>query len=109
MMASPVGLCSRAPLNSAAVIASKNDEIVFKITESEKVIATFKGRMDGRLKPLRTATPAPGQERVLYAGLSDAEEIQHRRAHGIPLHKEVIHWFGVCTGEMGLEPLAAIR
>ncbi|HKC97241.1 MAG TPA: Ldh family oxidoreductase, partial [Methylomirabilota bacterium] len=69
----------------------------------------FKDTMDGMLKTLRTATPAPGQERVLYPGLSEAEEIQHRRAHGIPLHKEVIHWFGVCTGEMGLEPLATLR
>jgi LDH2 family malate/lactate/ureidoglycolate dehydrogenase len=53
--------------------------------------------------------PQPGQERVLYPGLSEAEELQHRRAHGIPLHKEVIQWFGVCTSEMGLEPLAVLR
>src|SRR5262245_41085304 len=69
----------------------------------------FKTSMDDMLRTLRTATPAPGQERVLYPGLSEAEEIQHRRAHGIPLHKEVIQWFGVCTGEMGLEPLATLR
>ncbi len=53
--------------------------------------------------------PAPGEERVLYPGLSEAEEIQHRRAHGIPLHKEVLAWFGVCTREMGLPPLTAMR
>jgi LDH2 family malate/lactate/ureidoglycolate dehydrogenase len=66
----------------------------------------FKDTMDEMLRTLRTSTPAPGQERVLYPGLSEAEELAHRRAHGIPLHKEVIQWFGECTAEMGLPPLA---
>jgi len=61
------------------------------------------------LRTLRTAAPAPGQERVLYPGLSEAEEVEHRRAHGIPLHREVIEWFGQCTAEMGLPPLAVMR
>jgi LDH2 family malate/lactate/ureidoglycolate dehydrogenase len=65
--------------------------------------------MDQMLKTLRTATPIPGQERVLYPGLSEAEELEHRRTHGIPLHKEVIQWFGQCTGEMGLPPLSTVR
>jgi LDH2 family malate/lactate/ureidoglycolate dehydrogenase len=65
--------------------------------------------MDDMLRTLRTATPAPGQERVLYPGLSEAEETAHRRAHGIPLHKEVIQWFGECTSEMGLSPLATVK
>jgi LDH2 family malate/lactate/ureidoglycolate dehydrogenase len=66
----------------------------------------FKDTMDRLLHTLRTAPPAPGQERVLYPGLSEAEEVAHRRAHGIPLHKEVIAWFAECTREMGLPPLA---
>ena len=45
----------------------------------------FKDTMDEMLRTLRTAAPAPGQERVLYPGLSEAEEVEHRRAHGIPL------------------------
>ena len=65
----------------------------------------FKDTMDQMLKTLRTATPAPGQERVLYPGLSEAEEIEHRRARGIPLHKEVVQWFEQCTGELGIAPL----
>ena len=65
--------------------------------------------MDQMLKTLRTAQPAPGQERVLYPGLSEAEETAHRRAEGIPLHKEVIQWFATCTGEMGLPALAVMR
>ena len=48
------------------------------------------------------------QERVLYPGLSEAEEIEHRRVHGIPLHREVIEWFGGCTREMGLPALAVM-
>jgi LDH2 family malate/lactate/ureidoglycolate dehydrogenase len=66
----------------------------------------FKDTMDQMLRTLRTSAPAPGQERVLYPGLSEAEELAHRRAHGIPLHKEVIQWFGECTAEMGLPQLA---
>ena len=65
--------------------------------------------MDEMLRTLRTAKPAPGQERVLYPGLSEAEETEHRRAHGIPLHKEVIAWFAECTKEMGLPPLGTMR
>ena len=57
------------------------------------------------LETLRTATPAPGQERVLYPGLSEHEEVEERRANGIPLHKEVIQWFAGATAEMGLAPL----
>ena len=69
----------------------------------------FKTTMDEMLRTLRTATPAPGEERVLYPGLSEAEEIvQDRRAHGIPLHKEVIEWFAECTRDLGLAPLAAM-
>jgi LDH2 family malate/lactate/ureidoglycolate dehydrogenase len=69
----------------------------------------FKDTMDQMLETLRTATPAPGQERVLYPGLSEAEEVQARRAHGIPLHKEVLEWFAECTGELGLAPLPPLR
>ena len=67
----------------------------------------FKTTMDDMLRTLRTAQPAPGEERVLYPGLSEAEEVDHRRAHGIPLHKEVLAWFADCTRELGLPPLAA--
>ena len=65
----------------------------------------FRDTMDAMLKALRTAEPAPGHDRVLYPGLSEAEETQKRRAKGIPLHKEVIQWFAECTRELGVEPL----
>jgi LDH2 family malate/lactate/ureidoglycolate dehydrogenase len=65
----------------------------------------FRDTMDQMLKTLRTAQPAPGQERVLYPGLSEAEEIVERRARGIPLHKEVLQWFAECTAQLGVPPL----
>jgi len=45
-------------------------------------------------------------EHLVGHELPEAEELAHRRAHGIPLHKEVIEWFGECTNEMSLPPLA---
>jgi L-2-hydroxycarboxylate dehydrogenase (NAD+) len=68
----------------------------------------FKDTMDAMLKTLRTAQPAPGEERVLYPGLSEAEALQHRRAHGIPLHREVVEWFAECTTELGIPRLETL-
>jgi LDH2 family malate/lactate/ureidoglycolate dehydrogenase len=86
---------------------SKNHFAAYDI-EAFTDLEQFKDTMDEMLKTLRTATPAPGAERVLYPGLSEAEEVQHRRATGIPLHKEVLQWFGECTRELGLAPLASL-
>ena len=43
-----------------------------------------------------------------YPGLSEHEEVEERRANGIPLHKEVIQWFAGATAEMGLAPLETL-
>jgi LDH2 family malate/lactate/ureidoglycolate dehydrogenase len=64
--------------------------------------------MDQMLEWLRETKPAPGQERVLYPGLLEYEEERERREHGIPLHKEVIEWFGKITSEMGVPPLVTL-
>src|SRR5690349_18825728 len=71
--------------------------------------AGFKERMDRMLETLRATPPAPGHERVIYPGLIEDETERERRAHGIPLHREVIAWFDACTAELGLEPLAVSR
>ncbi len=84
---------------------SKNHFAAYNI-EAFTDLEQFKSTMDDMLRTLRTAQPAPGQERVLYPGLSEAEEVQARRANGIPLHKEVLQWFAECTSELGLAPLA---
>lgn len=58
----------------------------------------FKDNMDGMLKGLADTKPAPGQERVYYAGLPEHEVRIERRANGVPLHPEVIDWFqGICA------------
>ncbi len=98
-------LSGALPTMLAPGSGSKNQFAAYNI-EAFTDLGRFKDTMDEMLRTLRTAAPAPGQERVLYPGLSEAEELAHRRAHGIPLHKEVIQWFGECTREMSLPPLA---
>src|SRR6267142_884643 len=98
-------LAGALPTMLAPGSGSKNQFAAYNI-EAFTDLGRFKDSMDEMLRTLRTAAPAPGQERVLYPGLSEAEELAHRRAHGIPLHKEVIEWFGDCTNEMSLPPLA---
>jgi L-2-hydroxycarboxylate dehydrogenase (NAD+) len=83
---------------------SKNHFAAYDI-EAFTDVEQFKDTMDEMLKTLRTAAPAPGHDRVLYPGLSEAEEVQKRRATGIPLHKEVLEWFAACTKELGIAPL----
>jgi L-2-hydroxycarboxylate dehydrogenase (NAD+) len=98
-------LSGALPTMLAPGSGSKNHFAAYSI-EAFTDLEQFKTTMDEMLKTLRTAQPAPGQERVLYPGLSEAEETEHRRAHGIPLHKEVLEWFAGCTSEFGIPPLA---
>ena len=62
----------------------------------------FKELMDDFLRALKSTPPAPGHERVLYAGLAEAEAEQDRLANGIPLHKEVIEWLQEICNEMDI-------
>ena len=71
-------------------------------------VEAFKEHMDHTLHWLRETKPAPGHERVIYPGLLEYEEEQERRAHGIPLHTEVIQWFGKITSELGIPPLQTL-
>lgn len=68
-------------------------------------IEQFKDNMDRMLKTLRETEPAPGHDRVLYAGLPEHEEERQRRAHGIPLHREVVEWFDHIAGELEIATL----
>ncbi len=65
----------------------------------------FKDNMDQMLQTLRETKPAPGHDRVLYAGLSEHEEEQKRRMEGIPLHREVVEWFDDIAGEFDIPRL----
>ncbi|MDP7103326.1 MAG: Ldh family oxidoreductase [SAR202 cluster bacterium] len=66
---------------------------------------TFKANMDQMLRTLRETKPAPGHDRVMYPGLSEAEDERDRRANGIPLHREVVEWFDDLCGELTVPAL----
>lgn len=66
-------------------------------------LESFKDDMDLYMKTLRECEPAPGEERVLYAGLPEHETYQDRSVNGIPYHPEVIDWFRKKTAELGVE------
>jgi LDH2 family malate/lactate/ureidoglycolate dehydrogenase len=68
-------------------------------------VEEFKESMDEFLRALRETPPVPGQQRVYYAGLPEAEELAERRAHGIPYHKEVVGWFHHICHELSLPVL----
>jgi len=63
----------------------------------------FKRDMDTFLRGLAETKPAPGHERVVYAGQLEAEEEQRRRVDGIPYHTEVIDWFRKIEAELRLD------
>ena len=65
-------------------------------------LARFKSDMDALLEKLSGMKPAPGHERVYYAGLIEHEETERRRAQGIPYHREVVDWFNGASAELGL-------
>jgi L-2-hydroxycarboxylate dehydrogenase (NAD+) len=63
----------------------------------------FKSDMDVFLRELTGTPPAPGEERVVYPGLLEAEAETERLRDGIPYHMEVIEWFRTIGDELGLE------
>lgn len=69
-------------------------------------VAEFKNSMDEFLTYLVETPPAPGHDRVYYAGLPEHEETEIRERDGIPLHREVTDWFDSATDELGLDRLA---
>jgi LDH2 family malate/lactate/ureidoglycolate dehydrogenase len=64
----------------------------------------FKDRMDAYLHGLRETKTAPGEERVIYAGVLEHEAEVDRRANGIPYHPEVVEWFRRTAAELGAQP-----
>ena len=65
-------------------------------------VTKFKTDMDTVLRGLADTPPAPGNERVLYPGLSEAEETERRSQNGIPYHVEVVNWFTSIRAELEL-------
>lgn len=66
-------------------------------------VASFKQDMDRILRHLAEMNPAPGQERVYYAGLLEHEEAERRRTEGIPYHREVVDWFNGVSDSHNLD------
>lgn len=56
-------------------------------------VGQFKADMDAYLRRLRESKPAPGEARVIYPGVEEAEIEAARLEHGIPYHPEVVEWF----------------
>lgn len=63
----------------------------------------FKDQMDAYMKTLRECPPAPGHDRVLYAGMPEAEAEAERRAKGIPYHPDVVAWHREMAEKLGVE------
>ncbi len=63
----------------------------------------FSAHMQSFLKGLRETPPAPGHDRVLYAGLAEHETELDRRANGIPYHPDVVEYFRRTAEEKGVE------
>ena len=59
--------------------------------------------MDEYMTALVESPPAPGHDRVIYAGLPEHETELDRVANGIPLHPEVVEWFTDITSELHVE------
>jgi LDH2 family malate/lactate/ureidoglycolate dehydrogenase len=64
-------------------------------------VDTFKDDMDTFMKGLRETPPAPGFDRVLYAGLPEHEAEADRRERGIPYHPDVVQYFRDTAREVG--------
>lgn len=63
----------------------------------------FSAHMAQFLRGLRDTPPAPGHDRVLYAGLPEHEAETDRRSRGIPYHPDVIAYFKDLAAELGVE------
>lgn len=66
-------------------------------------VDTFKRHVDAYLKALRESPPAPGHDRVFYAGLPEHERMQENLARGIPYHPDVVAWHRQTAEELGVE------
>lgn len=64
-------------------------------------VEVFKDGMDDFMRALRETAPAPGCERVLYAGLPEHEIEAERRTRGIPYHPDVVDWLRKTAAELG--------
>ena len=62
----------------------------------------FKADMDAYNQRLLDCKPAPGETRVVYAGVPEQEAATERNQKGIPYHPDVIEWFRETMDELGV-------
>ncbi len=62
----------------------------------------FTSHLVSFLSGLSDSPPAPGLDRVLYAGLAEHETERDRRANGIPYHPDVVDYFRATAIEHGV-------
>jgi len=92
---------SNPPGNGAQFVAA------FSIDAFRDVVA-FKDSMDDFLTYLVDTPPAPGHDRVYYAGLPEHEETEIREKDGIPLHRKVVEWFDSTTDNLKIHRMGRI-
>lgn len=63
----------------------------------------FKEHMDKWIRRFRSATPVPGEEKVLIPGDPEREMESQRRAEGIPLHADVVSDLKGLAEKLGVE------
>ena len=63
----------------------------------------FAETMAGYLDDLAACPPAPGEERVVYAGQVEAETEAERTRNGIPYHRDVVRYFVELAHELGVD------
>lgn len=98
------GMLSGAELMSVAGLGNASHFFMALDVSAFGERDAFLARMDDFLDMLASTAPAPGHDRVLYAGLVEAETLVERTRDGIPLHPEVCDWFARTTRELAVDP-----
>ena len=80
---------------------------VFKPSRLIGMQDSYNSWADQFLAELRSTSPSPGNDRVLYPGLLGAELTRKRQLEGMPYHPEVLNWFETLSTELNHAGLAA--
>lgn len=66
-------------------------------------VDAFKAMMDRMIRAIRASEKEPGRERIFTPGEREFELAAERRAHGIPLHRNLVNELRAVADEWGLE------
>ncbi len=99
------GILSSGMFGATNIPGNGGDFVAAFSIDAFRDVTEFKRSMDEFLTYLVETPPAPGHDRVYYAGLPEHEEAINRERDGIPLHREVVEWFDQTTDDLKLERL----